>query len=240
MQAKINTLTAEVSRLDTLIATKTKQSEYDENYWKSHYEGLEVTLNKAHDARTAMFKGKDDQYAIRDNAHKENLKDLESREQALKDGFVHLSESSNALDIIRINLEKEKSVYEEKARTIMSDLNGHINEVNAEKLKQREITINLEIQSAELEKATKEAQDIIKRINDAQMILDEANRLSSNNEKERLNLISEQEKLNELSARNRAEIQRILNDKDALDGEKRKLFQRENNIKVIEASLNKG
>ena len=104
LQAKINTLTAEVSRLDTLIATKTKQSEYDENYWKSHYEGLEVTLNKAHDARTAMFKGKDDQYAIRDNAHKENLKDLESREQALKDGFVHLSESSNALDIIRINL----------------------------------------------------------------------------------------------------------------------------------------
>lgn len=240
LQAQINTLTSEVSRLDTLVLDKNKQSEYDENYWKNYYLNLQENLESNHKNRTEELEARHLAQDNRDSIYQDQIIDLQLREKSLKDGLELLSISNNALDAIRINFEKERSIHEDKARKIMLDLNSHINEINEEKLKQKSISDNIDKQSLELTEKTKKADVIIKNINEAQAILDKANKVSNNNELERLNLISEQEKLNELSIKNRAEIQRILNDQDALDVRDRALKQRESNIKAVEASLNKG
>ena len=177
LQAKINTLTAEVNRLDTLIATKTKQSEYDEEYWRTHYEELEAKLNKAHDARTAMFKDKDDQYDVKDKEYADKDTEFESRENDIQSALNRLTALNKELDERKMDFEQEKFDHKEKAHKIMDDINSHIKEANAEKMKQKSITENLEKQSLELDTKIKEADATIMKIGESQAKLDAAQKI---------------------------------------------------------------
>ncbi len=240
LQAKINTLNGEVSRLDKLIAVKSKQADADEEYWKKHYLTLEVELNKAHDARTAMFKYKDDQYDLRDKAHAQSIVEMTNREQSLvvsKENHISELESHNKLVE---QFENDKEFHEKLVGEIMDNVNKHLQDAQAEKNKQVAITKKLEEQSTALAKATQEAKYVIARINEAQEKLDAAQLLVDRAYIQEDKNKKDIETLNEFHSRNIAEIQRILNDQDALSARERLLFQRENNVKVAEASLRKG
>jgi len=239
LEGKINTLNAEIKRLDGLIATKQKQSEYDEQYWKKHYLDLETKLNNAHDARTDMFKGKDDQYDVREKAITDSKNDLDKREQLLIEANNKLIESQVLHNDLINSFIEEKSVQEDKIKKIMSNLNGHINEANAEKLKQKELTVRLEEQAVELSNKIKQAESTIASIGEAQKKLDEASTLVVTVDSRNKELDAREEKLNESHVKSRANLQRDTERSDAISLREQSLSEREKNIKLAEASIAK-
>lgn len=177
LQEKINTLIAEISRLEGLAVTTSKKSEYDKNYWNTQYLNLREGLEKTHQERMEALDIRQTAQDNRDALYQSQVADLQAREQKLKDDKDNLKSNSDLLVNLHENFQKEKVTHADKVNEIMASLEKHHVEAKFKNNEADIINSNLIKQSEELVKATKEAEIVIARIGEAQIKLDAAQKI---------------------------------------------------------------
>lgn len=230
LRKKAQEMDAKIVELDKQIKERERTAAQEQQSYAKFYSDLEEGLKKKFDALYLSLN--------KESAEAKNLLD-ENNKRVIELNELQriLYEKQRILDGKELSLIAKKDQMDAFLKEESEKIKKSVDLINLEKsgisileanLKAKEANLNHVIKQAEAEKL--EAEKVVKRIAEAQAILDEANNVKDAN-------VKKEDELNQLKVKLMADTARNNRRSDELNAREVKLNERDANLKILEAKV---